>query len=168
MPVEIERKFFVADPSWREHADEGVLIRQSYLATNGRASVRVRIRGDGKATLTVKLPGSGLSRLEFEYDIPADEAEVLMRVRQGGLVEKTRYRVTVAGMVWEIDVFSGENDGLVIAEIELEQEDQPFARPAWLGPEVTGDERYHNSRLAQRPFASWSSAPLGQELVQAE
>ena len=168
MSVEIERKFLVADPSWREGADDGVLIRQSYIASNGHASVRVRIKGDRDATLTIKLPGSGLSRLEFEYDIPLDEAEALMRVRQGAIVEKTRYRVVAAGMVWEIDIFSGENDGLMIAEIELEREDQPFVRPDWLGDEVTGDERYHNSRLAQRPFVTWSTEPLGQELARAD
>lgn len=168
MPVEIERKFLVPSPAWREAARESVRIRQAYLATTDRASVRVRIKGDTKATLTIKLPDTGVSRLEFEYEIPLDDAEVLMRVRQGAMIEKVRHHVPFADNLWEVDVFQGENEGLVMAEIELERENQPFERPVWLGEEVTADHRYHNSTLAERPYRSWRIDPNGLELAPAE
>lgn len=163
MAVEIERKFLVKDGSWRAQAGQGRVIRQGYLASSGQTSVRVRIADDSRATLTVKVPRSGLSRFEFENDIALHEAQTLLELCPGKTIEKVRYRVAQGGTVWEIDVFHGDNEGLVIAEVELGGEAQSFERPAWLGAEVTGDERYQNSRLAEWPFRSWrSSAPEGE------
>lgn len=153
MKREIERKFLVRDESWRATADGGRLCCQGYLCSDGAKSVRVRILG-AEAFLSVKGPTEGCARDEFEYAIPLEDARALFRFC-GALVEKTRYLVSYAGMVWELDVFAGDNMGLVVAEIELDSEEQSFEIPPWVEGEVTGDPRYYNGQLARMPFSSW-------------
>jgi adenylate cyclase len=137
-------------------------IRQAYLDMNPRVSVRVRIRDNSKATLTVKSSPAAMRRLELEYPIPTLEAEAMMPLRNGGVVEKTRHVVPQNAvdreLAWEIDEFSGANAGLVIAEIELPSEDYPVELPAWIGPEVTGQKQYYNGSLAMCPFGQWEQA----------
>lgn len=149
MGVEIERKFLVAGEAWRDEVVKHSDIRQVYLAVNDRNTVRIRIK-DATAFLTIKSAAPTLSRAEFEYPIPLADAEALLAMRSGRLIEKRRHIVPHGALRWEIDVFSGELAGLVIAEIELPSEDAAFARPAWLGEEVTGDPRYANASLATR------------------
>ena len=156
MAIEIERKFLVRGSAWKETASSPTRIRQAYLASDERASIRVRIRDGRPATLTVKSRGADLRRLEFEYDIPSLEAEALMALRRGSVVEKDRFLVPWHGLTWEIDVFCNDNAGLVIAEIELKSEGERIALPPWAAAEVTGQPQYYNSALAQRPFCSWT------------
>jgi adenylate cyclase len=156
VPREIERKFLLRDEAWRAGAS-GKPYRQGYLSTEPDRTVRVRVAGD-LAFLTVKGRSQGASRAEYEYPLPrADAEEMLDHLCLRPLIEKTRYRVPYGGLVWEIDEFSGDNAGLVVAEVELEAEDQPVALPPWVGREVTGDPRYANASLVARPFASWPS-----------
>ena len=157
MSFEIERKFLVRADDWQQLATSRTSIRQVYLASNGKASIRIRIKGDSVATLTVKSRPADLRRLELEYPIPMLEAEALMQLRHGSVVEKVRHVVPYGDLAWEIDVFSGENLGLVIAEIELRDERQHIELPSWIGTEVTGQQQYYNSSLVQHPFCSWSS-----------
>jgi adenylate cyclase len=152
MPVEIERKFLVRGDDWK--TDRGVRFIQGYLNRDAERTVRVRIAG-AKAFLTVKGINDGAARAEFEYDIPVADAEQLLQICVGALIEKTRHTVVYAGMMWEIDEFHGANDGLIVAEIELEAAEQTFVRPAWIGQEVTADARYFNSSLAVKPYSSW-------------
>jgi adenylate cyclase len=153
--IEIERKFRLADDGWRERVLRTTLLRQGYIANTRRASVRVRLAGEA-GWLSVKSMTRGLSRAEYEAAIPAAEAnEMLERLCEGPLIEKWRHIVEYRGREWEIDEFLGENAGLVIAELELESEDAVFARPPWLGLEVTHDERYYNFRLVEQPFRHW-------------
>jgi adenylate cyclase len=159
MAYEIERKFLVRD-GWRAAAGAGRSLRQAYLAHDGTASVRVRIVDAKRATLTIKAPEASLRRQEFEYEIPIEHAEAMLALRQGSIVEKVRFRVLHGQLTWEVDVFGGDNLGLVIAEIELRREDQALERPDWLGEEITGDVRYYNASLAKRPFRSWRQ-PIG-------
>lgn len=155
MGVEIERKFRLIDDSWRDWVRQKTLLRQGYIANTRRASVRVRLAGEA-GWLSVKAMTRGLSRAEYEAAIPAVEAnEMLDRLCEGPLIEKWRHIVVYQGSEWEIDEFLGENAGLVIAELELESEDAVFARPPWLGVEVTHDERYYNFRLSEKPFRHW-------------
>ena len=158
MGFEIERKFLVRGNDWQRLATRKVSLRQGYLAANGKSSIRIRIKGDGSATLTVKSRPVDLRRLELEYDIPVLEAEALMQLRQGSIVEKVRHVIPCGDLVWEVDVFSGDNYGLVLAEIELQHERQPVDLPPWVGAEVTGQQQYYNSSLVQRPYSSWSQA----------
>ena len=164
MSFEIERKFLVRGDDWQRLATSRTSIRQAYLSSNGKASIRVRIKGEGAATLSIKSRPVDLRRLELEYPIPVLEAEALMQLRQGSIIEKMRHVVPWGGVAWEVDVFSGENLGLVVAEIELRHERQHIERPPWIGPEVTGQPQYYNSSLVQRPFCSWpcegASMPL--------
>ena len=157
MAVEIERKFLVADPSIVEEAAlPRSEIRQAYLAA-GAVSVRVRTV-DSRGRLTVKGPTRGIRRAEFEYDIPLRDAEEMMAsLRQGEIIEKTRYRIEEDGFLWEVDVFGGANAPLVLAEIELDNEGVAVPRPDWLGEEVSGDPRFSNASLALHPFGAWSS-----------
>lgn len=152
MTLEIERKFLVRGNDWK--TDHGVRISQGYLNRDKERTVRVRIAG-AKAFLTIKGINIGATRREFEYEIPVADAEQLLKLCDGPPIEKTRHKVEYAGMTWEIDEFHGANEGLVMAEIELRNEEQTFARPVWLGPEVTADARYFNSNLAARPYADW-------------
>ncbi|RFB80896.1 CYTH domain-containing protein [Methylovirgula sp. 4M-Z18] len=153
MALEIERKFLVVAEGWRGY--RGVDFRQNYLSTDPWRTVRVRIAGP-KAFLTVKGKTEGLTKLEFEYEIPVDDAEQLMLLCQPAPIEKIRYRVPYEGFIWEVDVFHGINKGLIIAEIELDYETQPFAKPDWIGKEVTFDRRYSNSNLILNPYSRWS------------
>lgn len=155
MSFEIERKFLVRGEAWRAVSTERIHIRQAYLSTEGKASVRVRIKDKG-ATLTVKSRAADRRRLELEYAIPVLEAEAAIALRRGIVIEKNRFLVPHAGVVWEVDVFAGENEGLVIAEIELRDEHQPIEIPGWVGPEVTGQAQFYNSALSARPFATWA------------
>jgi adenylate cyclase len=155
MGVEIERKFRVLNDSWRVEARQRTLLRQGYIANTQRASVRVRLAGEA-GWLSVKSMTRALTRAEYEAAIPALEAhEMLDRLCEGPLIEKWRHIVVFQGSEWEIDEFLGENAGLVIAELELQSEDAVFARPPWLGVEVTHDERYYNFRLSAKPYRHW-------------
>ena len=161
MPLEIERKFLVGNDGWRMHADGGRRLIQAYLAETDRAVVRVRIEDGARAVMTVKSAVPGLTRQEFEYPIPPADAEALATLRQGAVLEKRRFLVSHGGRLWEVDVYAGENTGLVLAEIELESEAAEFERPPWLGAEVTRDARYYASRLSRNPFAAWGQARSG-------
>jgi adenylate cyclase len=152
--IEIERKFLVDQASWTPGAEPGVEMRQGYIASSDRAVVRIRVEG-ARAVLTIKGRTTGVSRPEYEYEIPVDDAEQMLATLAGALVEKVRYRIPLDKHVWEVDVFGGANAGLVVAEIELSSPDEPFARPAWIGAEVSHDPRYRNSALAQVPFTQW-------------
>jgi adenylate cyclase len=167
MIYEIERKFMVRDDSWRFSSGQAKFIRQGYLMRNGSVSLRVRIIDRVKATLTVKSAVAGIRRLEFEYEIPLTDGVVLLGLREGGVVEKHRYRLPWDGFVWEIDVFQGENQGLVVAEIELPHEDKAFEKPHWLGREVTSDRRYSNASLAKLPFQKWPDISECEHLISA-
>ena len=155
MPLEIERKFLVKGRPW-EDMGVGTRIWQGYLAQAEESVVRVRASGE-QAWLTVKGPTRGLSRLEFEYEIPLEDAKTLLELCGEGLIEKTRYRMDARGVVFEVDVFEGANAGLVVAEVELNHEEEDFFRPEWLGEEVSHDPRYRNSELSSRPYSSWDS-----------
>jgi adenylate cyclase len=155
MALEIERKFLVKDESWRAASLGGQDILQGYLAWTERATVRVRVKGD-RGFLTIKGVTLGVTRDEFEYEIPvADARAMLDGLITLPLIEKTRHRVHVGGHIWEVDVFAGANAGLVLAEIELTSEAEVFERPAWAGEEVSDDPRYRNSSLARHPFSAW-------------
>jgi len=151
---EIERRFLVRGDEWRQIEANKIGIRQAYLGFN-KSSVRVRISNNNNATLAVKSRPAALRRLELEYVIPLVEAEALFALRQGSVIEKVRHQLCCGNHHWEVDVFSGENDGLVIAEIELRDEGQQIDLPPWIGEEVTGQPRYYNGSLAQRPYCSW-------------
>lgn len=156
MGVEIERKFLVQRELWRPRND-GVAYRQGYLSRAEDRIVRVRIAGRA-AFLTIKGRTSSISRSEFEYPIPVGDAEIMLdRLCERPLIEKTRYEETCGGHIWTVDVFQGENDGLILAEIELGSEEEPFDRPGWLGREVSDDPRYFNSELSKRPFGYWNT-----------
>ena len=131
-------------------------MRQAYLASDGKVSVRVRIKDDRNAAVTFKSRTPQRRRLELEYAVPVLEAQSLIALRRGSVVEKQRHLVAHAGETWEVDVFEGENEGLIIAEIELRDEHQSIDLPPWAGPEVTGQAAYYNSSLALQPFGSWS------------
>ena len=153
MASEIERKFLVTGQDWRSGDATG--YRQGYLSLDKERSVRVRVTAEA-AQLTVKGVTEGATRKEFEYEIPLDDArEMLATLCLRPLIEKRRYRIRYGGLVWEVDEFYGDNAGLVVAEVELEHEDQRFDRPAWLGQEVTGDPRYYNANLVQHPYSTW-------------
>jgi len=172
MSFEIERKFLVRSEDWRQLATGRSEIRQAYLDTNPKVSVRVRIRDNSRATLSLKSSSSALRRLELEYPIPTLEAEALIPLRHGNVVEKTRHIVPYSPvqaaneekLVWEVDEFSGANAGLIIAEIELPREDYPVELPLWIGPEVTGQTQYYNGSLAMRPFGEWAQVDRRERL----
>jgi len=153
MGVEIERKFLVHGDGWRD-GTAGTRYQQGYLAVNPNCSVRVRLGGD-QAWLTIKGARAGLSREEFEYALPTADAEALLRLCLPGVIAKTRYVVAYGRHRWEIDEFHGDNEGLLLAEIELDHEDEAFDRPAWLGKEVSDDIRYYNASLSANPYRRW-------------
>jgi len=155
MPQEIERKFLVKD-GFKQFAFTHTRITQGYLSSVPERIVRVRINGD-RGFLTVKGVSnlSGMSRFEWEKEILVDEALELLALCEPGIIDKTRYLVQVGKFTFEVDEFYGENEGLVMAEIELSSEEELFEIPLWLGKEVTGDRRYYNSRLAKNPFSKW-------------
>lgn len=149
MPKEIERKFLVAGDGWREQAGPGTALRQAIVFSQGDRSVRIRTLGDSEARVTIKIGISGMTRHEFEYDVPMEDAAELLGLANGGRIEKTRYEVHHHGFLWEIDVYEGALEGLVVAEVELESEQDNPGLPVWLGREVTGDIRYSNQALAE-------------------
>lgn len=154
MGVEIERKFLVRGDGWKAMG-QGVLLRQGYLSSAPDRIVRVRIERD-QAMLTIKGRSSGMTRNEWEYPIPSEDAQAFLETLcERPLIEKKRYRIPYQGMLWEIDEFFGENAGLVVAEVELESEDQTFAKPEWIGAEVTHDARYFNANLLRHPYRKW-------------
>jgi len=154
MAQEIERKFRVANDDWRAMATSSSSLKQGYLSSSAEATVRVRLE-DNLGTVTIKSKTNGITRNEFEYAIPAQEAKELLTLCSGPLIEKIRYRIPQENHTWEIDVFEGDNDGLIIAEIELTSDEDYFAKPQWLGEEVSGDSRYYNSNLATHPYVNW-------------
>ena len=155
MATEIERKFLVINDDWRATADAGMDCIQGYFTTNKECSIRVRLTGD-EANLNIKSATLGVARSEYDYAIPArDAGEMLRYLCIQPLIEKKRYHVRHDGHLWEIDVFSGANAGLVVAEIELAHINEPFSRPAWLGAEVSHDPRYYNVCLVQHPYKNW-------------
>ena len=155
MSTEIERKFLVHGTDWRQGAP--VRLRQGYLNRDKERTVRVRIAGS-RAYLTIKGLTQGLSRPEFEYEIPLQDGEALLTLCDGPPLEKNRYTLQHAGATWEIDEFLGANAGLVVAEIELKDERQAFERPGWLSMEVTHDPRYFNASLIAAPYRTWRKA----------
>ena len=156
MAKEIERKYLVRGDSWRGLA-EGSVYRQGYIATQEKATVRIRIIGE-KSYLTIKSPSIKYSRLEFEYPIPVEDAqEILETLCERPFIEKIRYKIESGGLVWEIDEFLGDNEGLITAEIELDNETDEFQKPDWLSDEVSDQNKYYNSSLSTHPFKSWNS-----------
>jgi len=152
MAEEIERKFLVKNNTWREA--KAIKYRQGYLSTLKERTVRVRTLED-KGYLTIKGIAVGATRMEFEYEIPRKDAEILLDICEQPLIEKDRYTIEYGGFVWEVDEFFGENTGLIIAEVELASEDQEFPLPDWVGEEVTEDPRYFNSNLGKNPYTHW-------------
>ncbi len=150
---EIERKFLVDMEKWHP-AGKGTKIIQGYLSDDPERIVRIRI-ADNEAYITIKGKVEGISRTEMEYEIPKQDAEVLMKLVLNSPVEKTRYKELIGGFIWEIDIFEGSNKGLFLAEIELESESQEFEIPVWAGNEVSHDRRFYNSNLSGKPFTSW-------------
>lgn len=156
MATEIERKFLVKGDEWRSLAT-GTLYRQGYIRTASKTTVRVRVVGD-KGYLTIKGKTQGTSRAEFEYPIPVEDArEMLDTLCDRPLIEKKRYKINRGDVTWEIDEFAGDNQGLIVAEVELTDENQSIELPDWIGEEVSHDPRYFNANLAQHPFSQWSS-----------
>lgn len=155
MAIEIEHKFLLANDNWREHISRSVRYRQGYLSSQPTSSIRVRTSND-RAWLNIKTATIGTHRHEYEYEIPpADANEILDSLCKKPLIEKVRYFVTDNGNLWEIDEFEGENQGLIVAEIELDETGQTFSKPPWIGLEVTGDLRYYNNNLAIHPYSEW-------------
>ena len=153
MPLEIERKFLVTSDDYKLSA-KIVEIRQAYLSIDENMAIRVRVEGI-QASLNIKSKKTERVNNEFEYVIPLDEAQSLIRMSPYPIIEKTRYIVEYEGKTWEVDKFHADNDGLIVAEIELDEENEEFDMPSWLGDEVTADYRYLNSSLAKQPFRSW-------------
>jgi len=155
MAYEIERKFLVVNDDWRSQVSKSAYYRQAYLAGNDKSSIRVRV-ADDQAWLNIKSATLGIQRTEYEYEIPvADADDMIENLCQGAVIEKWRYFVPYAGHVWEVDVFEGGNQGLVVAEIELDDVAETFARPDWTGGEVSDDPRYYNVCLVEHPYCDW-------------
>ena len=153
---EIERKFLVTSEAFKNEAFRRTQIVQGFLNSNPDRVVRVRLHGDkGYITIKGKPNRSGVSRFEWEQQISQADAEALIHLCEPGIIEKTRFEVEVGDHTYEIDVFSGDNEGLVVAEVELTREDEPFAKPDWLGEEVTGNAKYYNSNLSNFPYCKW-------------
>jgi adenylate cyclase len=154
MGLEIERKFLVKNNSWKSKAQEGVSIKQGYLNSTAERTVRVRVYGD-KAFLTIKGKNQNLTRKEFEYEIPLADAQNLLELCEKPIIEKTRFLLSHHTNTWEIDVFEGENKGLIVAEIELTSEEESIDIPSWVGEEVSTDSKYYNSSLLANPYCNW-------------
>ena len=153
MPLEIERKFLVVSDDYKNNA-KAVDIKQAYLSVGEKMAIRVRVEGI-QASINIKSKKSERVNYEFEYVIPLDEAQSLIRMSLYPIIEKTRHVIEYEGKTWEVDEFHADNEGLTVAEIELDEENELFKKPSWLGEEVTSDYRYLNSHLAQNPFCSW-------------
>ncbi|MGB3615076.1 MAG: CYTH domain-containing protein [Elainellaceae cyanobacterium] len=157
MGTETERKFLVIGDGWRS-SSSAVFYRQGYIPTQNQATVRVRRAGD-RAYLTVKGPTVGITRAEYEYEIPCDDADAMLNnLCQHPLIEKHRHTLSSDGVLWEVDEFRGENQGLILAEVELSDLDQQVTLPDWVGEEVSLDPRYFNANLARQPYGSWAEA----------
>lgn len=155
MPVEIERKFLLRNDDWRNHVSHSKVIRQGYLAPVSKASIRIRVAGDN-ANINIKSATLDIHRMEYEYPIPLDEAlEMLDTLCQSPQINKTRHYIPQGKHTWEVDEFYGDNEGLIVAEIELDAIDETFDKPDWLGEEVTKDKRYYNVNLVKHPFKNW-------------
>ena len=155
MALEVEHKYLIRKDLWYAvHKPDGIKIRQGYLLSDPGKTIRVRISGDN-AFLTIKGPSVNASRVEFEYSIHAGEAEELLQLCTIPIIEKIRYRIEYVGKMWEVDEFFVENEGLILAEIELSYPDEPYDKPAWIGEDVTSDPRYYNSYLAANPVSGW-------------
>lgn len=154
--IEIERKFLVHSNDFKNEAFSKKRIVQGYLNSDPERTVRIRIKED-KGFLTIKGKGnaSGTTRLEWETEIPLLDAEKLLAICKSGTIDKIRHEIKVGNHVYEVDIFAGKNEGLVIAEIELQSENESFVKPSWLGKEVTNDERFYNAYLSQKPFKTW-------------
>jgi len=156
MATEIERKFLVLNEDWQAHVNAELHIVQGYLATNEFSSTRIRIQND-KANINIKSATLGITRTEFEYTIPVNDARLMLEdLCIKPLIDKTRFAVEHINHNWEIDVFSGDNQGLIVAEIELSAPDEAFEKPSWLGEEVSNDARYYNVCLVKNPYKTWS------------
>lgn len=156
MAQEIERKFLVTSPAFKTGASKKTRVTQGYLSSVPERTVRVRIKGTaGFITIKGIGNGSGASRYEWEKEIPVTEVEELLKICEPGVIDKTRYEVKAGKHTYEIDEFYGENEGLTVAEVELESEQEQFDKPGWLGQEVTGDARYYNSMLMKHPYKKW-------------
>lgn len=149
MAVEIERKFLVTSDAWRALATSSSLLRQGYLSSNAKATVRVRSKDDAAAMLTLKGATRGISRAEYEYEIPIEDAREMLAMAVPHVIEKRRYLVPAGALTWEVDVFEGRHQGLVIAEIELQSVEQSIDLPDWVGVEVSHDDRYNNASLSR-------------------
>jgi len=155
MGIEIERKFLVLNTEWQSNVHRSQHYRQGYLKQDGKCSVRIRIAGK-HAHFNIKSAKTSISRAEYEYEIPLQDAtEMLDNLRVGAVIEKTRHLVTHGDHIWEIDVFEGDNAGLIVAEIELGKENETFELPEWLGEEVSEDTRYLNASLVTKPYCDW-------------
>ena len=155
MPIEIERKFLLANNDWKEHVNRSLRIRQGYMGEIDKASVRIRVQGD-KANINIKSATLSMRRMEYEYEIPLIEAEEMLdQLCKQPQVDKTRFIVEQGKFKCEIDEFYGDNEGLLVAEIELDDENEAFDKPQWLGEEVTEDPRYYNVNLIKQPYKSW-------------
>lgn len=159
MGVETERKFLVTGEDWR-FLGRPVPYAQGYLQRGSGRTVRVRIAGD-EAFLTVKGPVTGITRQEFEYPVPLEDARTMLTLCEGPVVLKTRTKIRIGSHLWEVDEFSGENAGLVVAEVELSDPEERVDAPSWIGAEVTGDPRYYNSNLTIHPYREWMNQPRG-------
>jgi len=156
MAKEIERKFLLKNENWKTQVDKSFTIKQGYLSTNPERTVRIRIKGK-KGILTIKGITKGISRLEYEYEIPFQDAIELLDLCEQPIIEKERYIIIDGKLKWEIDIFEGINKGLELAEVELESEDQKVNLPNWIEKEVTSDKRYYNSSLIKMPFKDWKN-----------
>jgi len=154
MAKEIERKYLLKNNDWKTEVDQGTVLKQGYLNTDPERTVRVRLVGQ-KGMLTIKSKNVGITRNEFEYEIPYSDTLELLKLCEPPLIEKTRYKIHQDGLIWEIDIFAGENEGLAIAEVELTNENQTFHSPSWLGKEVSSEAKYYNSNLVLHPFKKW-------------
>jgi len=156
MGIEIERKFLVNETAWRQlKKSAGTWYKQGYILTDPQKTIRIRIAGH-EAFITIKGISEGFTRQEFEYAIPKKDAEVLLNNFTVSSVTKTRYKIIHEGKLWEVDEFEADNEGLLLAEIELETEEETFTIPDWIGKEVTNDKRYYNSNLSLTPFKKWN------------
>jgi len=155
MAIEIEHKFLLANDDWRKYVSRSIKYRQGYLSAQASSSIRVRVSAD-KAWLNIKSATIGTHRFEYEYEIPLPDAnEIINNLCRKPLIEKTRHFISHADNIWEIDEFEGDNQGLIVAEIELSEVGKSFAKPDWLGSEVTNDLRYYNNNLSIHPYSEW-------------
>ena len=155
MGTEIEKKYLIVNDDWCKNADDGIYMVQGYMGTNEKSSIRIRIHGD-TANLNIKSSTIGITRSEYDYPVPVDEAkEILETLCDRPYIEKTRFHVMHEGHEWEIDVFAGDNDGLIVAEVELDSLDEEFALPDWAGDDVSDDPRYYNVCLVTHPYKDW-------------